>query len=651
MKQSKGARLTALLCVAALLALFGLLFAADNKYQTPPPYGSRGMIELTEGDVTRDTPVFLIDGWLLTDQRVDWLPTYIGQFGSLQRGDGAVSPHGAASYELTLRYDGPTVEAALYFPQLFSQHTIQLDGAVLDQGLGGARVAFSLTPGDHLLTVETVSAHGYYSGMYHPPALGTAETVSRMILTQCVAYALAFFASLTLALFTLVLWRSSKDKAAFWFGLLCCCFSLYVSYYFVRLFRLGGSPYWYLVQSAALYGLCLCVIRLTALLGGVSEGRFAVRAQRIGSLFALILLVLTLCIPALTWAVQLHGALTDLFYLFTFCAVVTLTLRGRESSGWESRLTRLGCIVFGVGLVCNLLSSTLFDGVFHDRNLFEPIHFFWQFEWCGLLLVVIFGATMVARNRRILAENAAFQTHLEELVQQRTAELQNLMQERKAFFADMAHDLKAPIFATGSFIQAIREHNTGVDSELSGYIDLVEQTQQEMARRVRGLTEFNKIDELSEPYEPVSVRQLLEETYDLQHMAAEVQSVYLVVEPPEGDGQIYAQPKKLDILLENLIFNALKATPAEGKITLSAQLDGSFCHLSLADTGCGIPEEELSHIFDRFFVGKENAGTGSGLGLYIVKCIVDSLQGEIHVSSQPGQGTVFSIDLPLMKQL
>ena len=643
-------RLLSLACAAALLSLFGLLFVADNKYQTPPPYGSQGLIALTETDLTRAIPLFLIDGWLLSDGRVTQLPTYIGQFGNLQRGDAAASPHGAASYEMILRYDGAPAEAALYFPQLFSHHCIKLDGAVLDQGAGGARVSFSLTPGDHLLTVETFSTHGYYSGMYHPPALGTTETVSRMVLIQCVAYASAFFAPLTLALFTLTLWRAAKDKAAFWFGLLCSCFSLYVSYYFVRLFRLGVEESWYLLQSMVLYGLCFCTIRLTALLGKADGGRLTVRIQWIGGFFALVLLVLSLCIPALTWAVRLHGALTDLFYLFTFCTVLLLTLGNRETAGWERRFSRLGCVVFGMGLLCNLLTSTLFYGLFHARNLFEPIHFFWQFEWCGLLLVTVFGAMMVARNRRILAENAAFQTHLEALVQQRTAELTDLLQERKAFFADMAHDLKAPIFAAGSFIQAIREHNTGVDSELSGYIDLVEQTQQEMARRVYGLTEFNKIDALSEAYEPVSVRTLLEEAYQLHHMAAEVQSVHLIIEPLEGDGQIYAQPRKLAILLENLIFNALKATPSDGRITLSARLDGKFCRLSLADTGCGIPPEELSHIFDRFFVGRQNTGTGSGLGLYIVKCIVDGLQGEIRVTSQPGHGTVFSIDLPLMKQ-
>lgn len=650
MKPASWSRPLSFVCAAALLLLFGLLFIADNKYQTPPPYGRQGVISLTETDIIRDTPLFLIDGWLLTDDRVTELPTFIGQFSSLKRGNPEATPHGEATYEMILRYDGRPVDAALYFPQLFSRHCIKLDGAVLNQGIGGAVVSFFLTPGDHLLTVETVSSRGYYSGMYHPPALGTTETVSRMMLIQCVAYALAFFAPLTLALFTLTLWRAVKDKAIFWLGLLCLCFSLYVSYYFVRLFCLDVGEYWYLPQSAALYGLCLCIIRLTALFGCVGEGRLAVRSQWIAAFFALILLVLALCIPTFRWAVALHGILTDLFYCFTFCSVVLLTLRSRETAGWEQCFSRLGCVIFGMGLLCNLLTSMLFSPILHARNLFEPIRFFWQFEWCGLLLVAIFGATMMAHNRRVLAENAAFQNHLEDLVQQRTETLTNLMQERKALFADMAHDLKAPLFATGSFIQAIREHNTNVDSELSGYIDLVEQTQQEMARRLYGLTEFNKIDALSEAYEAVSVQHLLEEVYQLHHMAAEVSSVHLIIDPPEDDGQIYAQPRKLDILLENLIFNALKATPPEGKITLSARLDDKFCHFTLADTGCGISPDEISHIFNRFFVGKQNVGTGSGLGLYIVKCIVDGLQGEIRVSSQPGCGTIFVIDLPLMKR-
>ena len=254
---------------------------------------------------------------------------------------------------------------------------------------------------------------------------------------------------------------------------------------------------------------------------------------------------------------------------------------------------------------------------------------------------------MVARNWRVLSENQAFRTDLENMVQVRTEELRNLLQERKAFFADMAHDLKAPVFAANSFIQAIRTHNTGVDSELLRYIDLVEQKQREMVRRVQGLTVFNQMDELTAPYETVSVRDLLNRVYNAHYMAAEVQAVYFSVEPPDMDGMLYAPQQKLDILFENLITNALKFTAPGGQITLSASVGPESCHFSLIDTGSGIPSKEVPHVFERFFVGENNKDTGSGLGLYIVKSIVDELHGEIYVSSRLNHGSIFFIDLPL----
>ena len=625
---------------ASLVLFFITLFYADNQYQTPPPYGRGGVIELTEADFSRSRPLFLIDGWLLSDSRVADMPTYIGEFSNLQRGDLSASPHGTAIYRLSLRYSGARTEVAVNFPQLFYHHTISLDGQVLSNGDGGAKISFALTAGDHLLTVETVSEHGYYSGMYHPPSLGGTQQVFSAALTQCAAYGLAFFVPLALALFTFFLWRSAKDEAAFWFGLLCCGFSLYVSYYFVRLLGLPLQSYWYLIQSVAFYILCYCVMHLTAITCGFKSRKSAVWIERILMAASAALVLLALLIPILPWAVRLHGALTDAYYIFTFCGVLLLVLRGERLSGWEQRFTLLGCMVFGTGLVLNLFFS----------NRFEPILFFWQFEWCGLFLVTLFGAVMAARNKRILAENQAFSDHLEALVEKRTDELTRLLRERKAFFADMAHDLKAPIFAAKAFIQAIRENNTGVDKELERYIDEVELKQQEMARRVQGLSVFNRMDAISQPKTPISVRALLEQIFETHRMAAEVAAVRLSIEPPEPDGFLFAQPEKLSILFENLIFNALRAMPDGGALTIGAELDGEGCHLSVADTGRGIPQEELAHIFERFYVGKENQGYGSGMGLAIVKSIAEELDGEVNLSSKPGQGTVFYIDLPIMNE-
>ena len=626
-----------------LASFFTFLFYEDNKYQTPPPYGRAGMITLNEQDLERDAPVFLIDGWRLTDGQEEDRFTYIGEFSNLQRGNLRISPHGQARYQLTLRYNGRDRIVSVDFPQLASQYAVSLDGVLLGQGMGSGRINFLLTAGDHVLTVETSSKLGYYSGMYFPPALGTVETLTRVSSVQSLSYAFAFLLPLSLAVFTLFLWRTGGSLSR-WFGLLCICYALYMFRYFVFLFSMPVEQYWFLAQNVALYGLCFCVVRLTALASGDRHFREGCRTDfkvwhwlKIGLLtLQAVLLILCMLIPVLPWAVWVHGRLTDIYYICTFCCAAFFTGRGIVAKSWESRYTLTGCTVFGMGLLINLFFS----------NHFEPIRFFWQFEWCGLLLIFLFGAMMVSRSRRILQENDLLTNHLEEQVKKRTEEVTQLLEERKAFFSDMAHDLKAPVFATRSFIEAIRKSGVGVDAELQGYLDQAEAKQWEMARRLQGLSDINALDKIQGERIRISLREMLEEIYDIHHGEAEVQSVHLIIEPPKEDVFLIAQQEKLNILFENLIYNALRATPCDGSITVSAMAEGGRICVTVEDTGCGIPAEELPFIFRRFYVGVNNRETGTGLGLYIVHGIVTELGGTISVQSTVGKGTKFLMDFP-----
>lgn len=619
--------------LAVLAASLLLLYYGDNKYQTPPPYGDSGVLTLREQNLERNNPVFLIDGWLLSDVRTENKPTYIGEFSNLQRGQLAVLPHGKARYQLTLRYDGVPKTVSVDFPQLSTQYAVFLDGNESARGIGNGRITFLLTPGDHVLVVETLSQMGYYSGMYFPPALGTDETIQRVENIQSFAYALAFLMPLALAAFTLFLWRAG-GKLSRWFGLLCCCYALYMFRYFVFLFSMPAAQYWFLIQNLALYGLCFCVVKLTVLASGAWSRWQGIKIVLI--VLPVLLFLLSLLIPVLPWAVFVHGRLTDIYYIITFGTAVFFAVQGITAQSWESRYTLMGCVVFGAGLFANLFFS----------NRFEPIRFFWQFEWCGLLLVLLFAAMMVSYNRRILRENDALTNHLEEQVKERTREVSQLLDERKAFFSDMAHDLKAPVFATQSFIQAIRRSGVGVDMELQGYLDLAEAKQREMARRLQGLSAINALDRIEGERVRVSLKDLLAEIYATYHGEAEVQSVYFYVEPPQQDAFFMAQPEKLDILFENLIYNALRATPDNGNIILAAETLHGKVRVTLEDSGCGIPEDELPHIFRRFYVGTNNQENGTGLGLYIVHSIVTELGGTISVQSVVDRGTKFTMEFP-----
>jgi len=144
----------------------------------------------------------------------------------------------------------------------------------------------------------------------------------------------------------------------------------------------------------------------------------------------------------------------------------------------------------------------------------------------------------------------------------------------------------------------------------------------------------------------MSVKEILSEVYDTYYGEAEVRSVHFIMEPPRQEAFLMAQPEKINILFENLIYNALKATPCNGSITVSAWVEGGKIHIAVEDTGCGILKEELPHIFQRFYVGEKNRGSGTGLGLYIVHGIVAELGGTISAQSTVGKGTKFIMEFP-----
>lgn len=123
--------------------------------------------------------------------------------------------------------------------------------------------------------------------------------------------------------------------------------------------------------------------------------------------------------------------------------------------------------------------------------------------------------------------------------------------------------------------------------------------------------------------------------------------MHFIVNPPVQDIFLTAQPEKLNILFENLIYNALRATPRDGSITVSAETADTTIHVTVEDTGCGIPEHELPLVFRRFYVGENNRENGTGLGLYIVRSIVTELGGTIYVDSSVGAGTKFVMDFPV----
>ena len=108
-----------------------------------------------------------------------------------------------------------------------------------------------------------------------------------------------------------------------------------------------------------------------------------------------------------------------------------------------------------------------------------------------------------------------------------------------------------------------------------------------------------------------------------------------------------ASQEQLFRALENILYNAADFTPPDGKITLSLTTDEAFAYISISDTGCGIPEKDLPNIFRRSYTTRSDKG-GQGLGLAITRAIILEHAGEIEAISKDGEGSTFTISIPLI---
>jgi signal transduction histidine kinase len=148
----------------------------------------------------------------------------------------------------------------------------------------------------------------------------------------------------------------------------------------------------------------------------------------------------------------------------------------------------------------------------------------------------------------------------------------------------------------------------------------------------------------------VQPQSLLERALVAHAPAAQQKQIELTLDAPPDLPEVAVDPDRMAQVLDNLVANALRYTPQNGRIQLSAQQNHTAVQLKIQDSGPGMDATELAHVFDRFYRGdksRQRHDGGSGLGLAIVKSIVVAHNGRIWAESAPGQGATFIIELPL----
>jgi len=235
---------------------------------------------------------------------------------------------------------------------------------------------------------------------------------------------------------------------------------------------------------------------------------------------------------------------------------------------------------------------------------------------------------------------------LREVTQQR--ELERLKDD---FVATVSHELRTPLTSMMGFLEMLRDGDAGeLTEDQERFVTIVHRNSERLQRLVGDLLFVARLDasglelELGEvPVEEV-VREVAEST------AALVRSrdLDLVVEPG-GVAPVEGDRERVTQVIANLLSNAVKFTPPGGRVVARTMTDGAFAVIEVEDTGVGIPADEQSHLFERFFrssTATEQAIPGTGLGLVIAKAIVEAHGGRIRVRSESGVGTCFRVELP-----
>jgi len=226
---------------------------------------------------------------------------------------------------------------------------------------------------------------------------------------------------------------------------------------------------------------------------------------------------------------------------------------------------------------------------------------------------------------------------------------------KSAFVANVTHELRTPLVAIEKSIVLILSKATGpINKDQEQFLSIVDRNLKRLSHLINDLLDLSKIEagKMLLQWERASVEKIINESADNFNTWAHSKSVTIEKNIQKGLPEILTDPNRIIQVLNNLIGNALKFTPANGTITVSAELRGDMgvIEISVSDTGIGISPEDLPKIFDKFYQVGERVSTdvsGTGIGLTIAKEIVELHRGRIWVDSEKGQGTKFTFTLPL----
>jgi two-component system sensor histidine kinase/response regulator len=246
----------------------------------------------------------------------------------------------------------------------------------------------------------------------------------------------------------------------------------------------------------------------------------------------------------------------------------------------------------------------------------------------------------IEKQKAVIAEKA-------ELLEEQTVQLTELNSLKNKLFSVISHDLKTPMYALRNLFQNVQEYNLPAEEIKKLLPDVVNELNYTTGL-MENLLHWAKSQMQANSVRPqqLEIVKVINEVTQLLTIQADAKNIRLEshVDQPF---QVYADRDMTNLVLRNLVANAIKFTPENGKITIRAKENRSFIEVSVTDTGVGISKENLDKLFNEYYTSKGTANeSGTGLGLMLCKEFLTKNGGQLNIVSEEGIGSTFSFTLP-----
>jgi len=351
----------------------------------------------------------------------------------------------------------------------------------------------------------------------------------------------------------------------------------------------------------------------------------------------------------------LGGLETPFFFFYLIYVVVASILLSKTASFVYAGLASLLYLALLIFEWLEFTPHYNLSGFRSPLRFQQPIHIFAvSFTLIATAFpAAYFASSIVARlkerERELLESNLSCEVRATELAKLNTR-LENLERERSQFIRLVTHELRAPVAAIQSYLRLILDGYVPSEKQRA-IIEKSERRALEQLALISDLLDLARLQEKREEEKVMSVdvADVLQGVTDLMQARAQEKDLLFSVEIEPGVPPVQANPEHIKQLWTNLISNAIKYTEPGGIVVVSLSQNPNYVVGVVRDTGIGMAPEQLAHIFEEFYRTEEAKvmeHQGTGLGLTIVKRIVESYGGRVWVESEKGKGSKFSFALP-----